>query len=597
MKILKTQDSIILITSTLVNAFCFLVSPLLLRVLVDGILITDDINAITITMLTITFCEVSLVMMTALSRYEIDQIQSRFVDISQKRFVDRLLKSEINPSSKEIERFWFSDVQKVASIKVRNKWARIKDIVLFVILGITSISLSFSAGIFLLLFMIAQIIAGVFVNYKWGHLSEKNHKLYEEDEDLVENITKNSTTWIDEGNLQNHTKILNEKISELRDKQFNIDRTRSVSDDVLRSFRTMAVLGILWISFKAINEGTGSVGAIWALIMVAYRLINPAASLAKWGLDERRAASSVERWNKWLNSIQPLSNETPKLYSKIKSILQNSVESKLDTFVLLEKRNFEQFDESSRIWREKVTGRFKVFIFNNKILIENILDPQFSQFQKLVIIKINQNENNQLQKLRSAMLELKSNQNVTFVICSPFFSVDSQIFKNQYYYDHDNETFDSYPALTDSNRIKSMMSICSKMLRQLDDKYIELQKDIYRYQKMKLPFTLVYIPNLAEESIQSLQGAFRAYDYILPVPLKGYFVILANSEEQTAKNVIIRVFGSLPQNQIENIEYVSVLLDSKKKDFNISHVEKFIFDKLFGTNFSEYVEDNKELVA
>ncbi|NDD91907.1 hypothetical protein EBZ37_07470, partial [bacterium] len=150
-----------------------------------GIMVTGDITAISIAILSIAFCEISSIVMNTVLRHEFDHLQNRFIADNQRSFIDRWASGEIQPDKKEAHRFWFSDLGRVANLLIRQRWMRVRDITLVIILGSVAIAISTVSGLFLVGFIAVHIMAGIFLNNRWGLAHYAARSLHEKEEELT----------------------------------------------------------------------------------------------------------------------------------------------------------------------------------------------------------------------------------------------------------------------------------------------------------------------------------------------------------------------------------------------------------------------------
>ncbi len=589
-------DSVTLLIGTFISAFCFLASPMLLRTLVDGILITEDLRAITISMIAITVCELVLIFENGLLKYDLDKMQKDFVLKSQHLFLERIFSGEINPNKNEIERFWFTDLMRVSYVNVRQRWARIKDVFLFIILGFAAISLDSTAGVFLLGFMLLQIVSGIVFNYKWGSLNASTRSIIEKEEETVATLSDQYPNWIDKGLDSIKQNNLKSVFTEIKNKQFKLDRFRSLTDDVLRSFRTVVIIGILWLALRSVSDG-GSVGSIWALIMVAYRLIGPAASLSKWGLEEKRSEACLERFNRWLYIKNSVKSEPSASYSKIKNCLQIIAENKTNTFILLNTNQIELFLESARIWRDRVKNRFHLYIFDKNYTKSDLDAVPTDTFPRIVLLSNLSTSGLYFENIREEyILSRLQYPSVIWIILDQLNWMHlNQDFK-QLYYSNSTETFQALPVYSAEAEINTdFLKITSELWKNKKLKLDEFNRDLHRYYRMKTKFSIGYIPSISKERSLEFEKKLRNYDYLIEIPMGGILIFLPNCTVDSARKITERAFGVDAIKYMYDLEWIEFNGNSNKDENQIREIELFVIDKMLGSAL--YAKKVKEVAA
>ncbi|MBU6376283.1 MAG: hypothetical protein KGQ59_09835, partial [Bdellovibrionales bacterium] len=361
------HNHLLLATATLAISFCFLISPLMVRSLMDGIMVTGDITAMSVAIFSIALCEIASVVLNVVVRHEFDHQQNSYVSDTQRAFLERWASGEIQPSKKDAQRFWFSDIGRVAAIHIRQRWARIQDITLVLVLGTVAIAINTVSGLFLFGVIASQVITGLFFNVRWGASQYAARNLHEKEEDLLHGVTTSIQKWRDQGEIREELDLIHQQLEQNHRKRLEIDRIRSATEDTFRSFRSIAIVGVLCLAFKSVADGSGSMGSVWALIMVTYRLLGPTASLSKWFLEDKRARQQLDRWNRWIHLKTQIRNDLPPHYSAAKAVLQSSAEKKHSFFILADQDARSSFLECSRIWRDRVSKRTQVLIFDGSM--------------------------------------------------------------------------------------------------------------------------------------------------------------------------------------------------------------------------------------
>ena len=281
---LSKKSFILLSLLTLGIGILQILTPILMRVFVDGILPGKDLVAIASVVILIGANELFLLLgSSALNRTLDDHENEHLVSIR------RWMLDEVNRPGKVLKNpevffhSWSNEARRLTYKKIKNQWFRTKDLVVLFLLTLICLNISYLAGIMVLIIAAASFILIKFHQENQSADVARLHQLEPQERKLFFQTI--------EARNEEKSRLTTELIelsNELNQVQHQIAQERSRFQDINGSIRFILMFSILSVGGYLFSREQVSMGSIWALILTMYRITPPLQSLARWTFQSRQ---------------------------------------------------------------------------------------------------------------------------------------------------------------------------------------------------------------------------------------------------------------------------------------------------------------------
>lgn len=322
-------------------------TPVLLRTLIDGILPSKDGKAIASVLIIIGLNELLLIAGNSFLNKELDEVEKNKTEELRNWMLDE--SSKLTNKIKDPEAFyqvWGQDTKKLIYKKFKNRWFRVKDLIVLCLLTIICLNISYLAG-FLILFIagLSFTMVTYFQKRQGADIKEYYSLLPKEKECFDDFIGKEAGLDAKPRKLR-ALKEIGTIINEL---QFSVSRERTRSQDINSVIRFCLMFSILGVGGYLFANEKLSMGSLWALLITMYRITPTLQNLIRWILQSKSDENLEERVFESLKT--KVSFKKPAYYNRLVKILEKSIQEPSQRVVRMEQTlNEQELKNSLFLW-------------------------------------------------------------------------------------------------------------------------------------------------------------------------------------------------------------------------------------------------------
>ena len=308
-------------------AASYVMTPVIVRSLVDGFLPTRDITAIQIGISVLVALELAAVLSSYTIGKILDDLTHGFILKTKNCILDRLTNAYNSLDAANFQRFWAQDINRLANHLIRYRWQRYRDTVLIILLTLVSVSISYKAGIVVASIILVEVLLHFWKSQKSTHsIGQLKQREHEESLFVVDWINKLNRS-IDTGQAGHENQHFKSMIQGSSEAAYSTSRFYTSLNETQRLVRVLGILGVLFVASLEFNNPDWSSGALWALLIVIFRLIRPIESMAHWVFTERQFSFLEARWRNLIDNPIPFFDDKPDIFPAIKKVCDKVINS------------------------------------------------------------------------------------------------------------------------------------------------------------------------------------------------------------------------------------------------------------------------------
>lgn len=329
----KSIELAFLFLTTLAIGVMQVLTPLFLRALIDGVLPSKDVYAISAVVMILGVNELFLVLSNSLLNRELDRIEIQKLRDLRQWMLSLGLKNSVklvNPDS-----FYHSlsgDTKKLVYKKIKNPWYRGKDFIVLFLLSFICLSISDLAGYLVLTLMAVTFFVSYIYKTKQGNNSKDFYSIADQEKKIFDKLTNSQLSLADREDILFSMQSLSEENVNV---QKNLSKTRSQQVDITNLIRFFIMFSILSLGGYLITANRLSMGSLWALLITMYRVSPPLQSIARWLLQKKSDDNLEDRIADSMKVKEIFIK--PKYYNRLTKILESTIRDGKSQIVVVDK--------------------------------------------------------------------------------------------------------------------------------------------------------------------------------------------------------------------------------------------------------------------
>jgi hypothetical protein len=525
---ISLTDKVFLFYCSFIATFSYVTTPVLVRGLVDGFIKLGDTKAISLTLLILFGSEFFALLLSSFMDNHLMNLQFYFLVNAKRYLLENFFKRFDSQKYNDMINLWKKEIVKFAWYNFFVKWSRVRDIMAIFFLSIISIAIGAEAGLFIL-FILLFSLAITYLNnvnssqeYNELQIQEKIEEKYL---DILsqKSLSIHAIGGIDQG--------LDKYLPYIYDHEFLRFKTtmsRKKQDQIMKAMRAISVLGIVTIGSYKYSQGDWSMGSIWALLIVTYRIISPIQNFAKWIFVKDNSAKTFNALQKFhVNAQTNIIDESPlskSVRKKIDKIKFNSFEIVL---MPVSSREIESIITACGYWSFRV-GKKQLGLFND--IDDEMVDSILENYNFIILYDSIDKKMNKKSLNSLIQKAYKNNQFATIWILTPKVDFIDKVTHLGFVQNNSLEIYDK-------SEKEQIISILSSEWVNRNIHYANLIK-VYIHQIIlrDTQIHFYYLRNIINESNELKDVAIKENFVVLPTPISG-IILLCSSKNQSLREV------------------------------------------------------------
>lgn len=355
------------ILSTINICIATVVTPLLVRSLIDGIIPTKDMKAIAITLIILGVSEVLNILLQFYMNLHLDAVES--FELSKKK--EELIELIYNSYKFQIDQnkfldFWNSDLQRSVYLKFKNPWYRLKDGLMILLLALICLNISYLAG-FVVIFIFALNLGMVYFSQKaQSRLFTKTVSARDQERSLLLHTMTHIEEMKDHNQWSDIGLNLLQQLKELTELKTHQSHQRSKDQRQNGFIKLSLIFGILAVGGILFAQDKFSMGNLWALMITIYRINGPIQNYCRWILNVKSEGLLQIRVSDMWKQIAQNEFNKPDYFNRLSKILDDVVNKKKRACVQLEDDSLIPLvKEAIRFWKSRSGKKDEIYILED----------------------------------------------------------------------------------------------------------------------------------------------------------------------------------------------------------------------------------------
>jgi ABC-type protease/lipase transport system fused ATPase/permease subunit len=369
---LSRQETIFLALLTLAIGLIQVITPLLLRTLVDGILPSKDGQAIFYVTSIVVINEFLLVLGNSQLNRTLDEIER----LKLQNFKGWMLSEVSLPglNLRNADQFfdsWTQDSKRIIYKKFKNPWLRIKDFIILCLLSIICLNISSLAG--LLILSVSGISMSMVLIYqsKQGKEFKELSNLQQEERKIFSIVFHTSNGLEEKENNIQELLSVSQRVNQI---QAKLTGQKTQHQDMNNFIRFLMMGTILGVGGYLFSREKISMGSLWALLITMYRMTPPLQSLIRWLLQVKTEENIEERIATSMKTAE--SFKKPKYYNRLVKTIEKFLQEEKQLIVILPKGvRYTEVKDALIFWRNYYKGRDRIQV------LEHIQDQESNKIK------------------------------------------------------------------------------------------------------------------------------------------------------------------------------------------------------------------------
>lgn len=307
-------------------------TPILLRTLIDGIFPSKDGSAIAAVLIIIGLNELFLLLGNSLLNRELDKLENQRVQDIRKWMMEQIGKFSVQlRGPEEFYESWKNESRRLAYRNVKNIWYRAKDFIILILLSFICLNISYLAGgLVLIIALLSFAMVFVFKDRQGADFKLLNQIGPQEKEIFNQLINPDQPLK----NKELTIATLMELGHQTDELQFRITQQRTLNQDLNNGIRFVLMFSILGVGGYLFATEKLSMGSLWALLITMYRITPSLQGTIRWILQSNSDENLEERI---LNNMKTKEGfQKPAYYNRLVKVLNKAIKSPGKRLVLVD---------------------------------------------------------------------------------------------------------------------------------------------------------------------------------------------------------------------------------------------------------------------
>jgi ABC-type multidrug transport system fused ATPase/permease subunit len=346
----------------ILTGLSYLLTPVIIRTIADGVIPTKDLNALAFLMVTVVLVEVFGTGSTFLFKETIERNTRESIRKMKTDILTKVSERRAFLNSTHLSKLIQKDVSELNHYLLRQKWLDYQDGFLVLLLMSAAVIINFRFGFLISLIILLNQLVHIGI-YSVSKAKINQSTFFDADEhSVLQNWIRNLTRFWDRREAREKLEPVLVSMEKIVEKGLELSRLQSLGDAITRGSKMVAVaLAILVMCSEPGASQTA--GTIFALVVIVYRITGPMGRLGRAALSGQRGFSSHTKIRLLLEEL-----DTPPNYeiAKNKSCFSELSKIKLrggPALYLCEPRLTEKLLDVMRSW-EMLFFKNERFIFS-----------------------------------------------------------------------------------------------------------------------------------------------------------------------------------------------------------------------------------------
>ena len=529
----RLEPKIKLVTCILVSAFVYILTPVLLKSVIDGFFVAMDESAIRFALAVIAAVELSAVASSAVFRRTLDSVCDRISRELKIRVVSKLSTSARSLDWHDFELFWGRDMRALTHFDVRVRWMRYQDVVVMCMMSFVAISMSHLAGALIAALFILQAASAFLAKKRWGSSVAAQKEAEHRELRVVRAWLDQRRSSIDRGLTDSRREAVLAESFRAADLTLHSDGVRSAVEESHRLIKGLGIIGVISFGVLFKEEGIFSVGALWALALVMFRITGPSQNIAKWLVLEGQTERAHARLDRLISEseIDRDLEETgaTELYRSMKSLLSGRKTHPRLTFVLATAEAITRIENCFRLWSWKHRGSATARLWSGEIPEEGLWEGCFAGVDVLLLssqFRLGADESVP-RRFFDFFFERNPNAQIWIADTVPWASSPGTVWS---YWDEASDRITVLGASGDLDHAlpESIQKRSLDAMRAASSEWDTMVRDLGRLSRINTPNSILVLEKMEESVASRYRAALREYDHFVVSPSGLRILVLVN---------------------------------------------------------------------
>lgn len=335
-------------------------TPLFMRTLIDGIMPSKDRTATMYVLLIIGINEILLVVGNSLFSRELDGIEKhKLSELRNWMFEEGFKLSTRIKNAEAFYSSWSNDTGQLVYKEIKNKWYRVKDFTVLILLSFICVNISPLAGI---LIIVITSLSFVLVKLSQEKQNSDIRMLYQrgpEEKELFNQIVNGEFTKENTREIKlERLKVLSQEVTQIKS---SVAAQRTKFQDINNTLRFVMMFSIISFGGYLFTNDLLTMGSLWTLLITMYRIIPPAQSIVRWLLQTRSEENLEDRILRNIKNTETFNK--PAYYNRMVKVIENFLKEPGLTWVQTDSSiNADELLQSAEIWRSFYSQKDNILI-------------------------------------------------------------------------------------------------------------------------------------------------------------------------------------------------------------------------------------------
>lgn len=290
---ITSKDKIFFFISILVLSLGYVSTPILIRSIIDGFLVIEDVDSIKFSLIILIVLELFNLLTNFVFNKTCDEIVSERVIFNKIKILNTIKHTTDNNDL--VKKILSSQLEFIARNKIKYYWMRQKDVCVLLLLSIVAMLISYEAGILICSIILMYIGLSYLISYRTKNVYKTFKNLEELELLKIDKYLKS--------NLNQMTPSSIKLVSDKELYKYKMSRLKSIGFDLQSSLRVLILLVVVSLGSFYVIDGTWEMGIIWSLLVVSFRISGPVRGIANWIIESKQMESQLNKIEVDLSSL------------------------------------------------------------------------------------------------------------------------------------------------------------------------------------------------------------------------------------------------------------------------------------------------------
>ncbi len=349
---LSFKEKVILLISSFFISISYISAPILARSIIDAFIYLEDSNGLIYSIAVLASVEILSLIVNINYNSRLIYLYENFVLTAKNYLINQFLLRKDRKKHDEFLDIWNKRIYQYGFYNFNIKWRKYKDVMVVIVMTIIACSMGFHAGLFVAALILLSLALAYFqkihssYNFKVAKSYETKEKTY------IENAVKHDYSFQYIGEPSEISKKFFSITYLLERGRINNLKSRNAFDNVIRFFRSFSIVGVILLSVYFQRKGDWSLGTVWALLIVCYRIIGPIQSVTQWIFSQNPEAYFIDGINNFHPKRYLRDYDEKKEWVKVRKFLDDSI-GKVNLW-MVDASNQKNLVDTINYWESKV---------------------------------------------------------------------------------------------------------------------------------------------------------------------------------------------------------------------------------------------------